>query len=203
MDKKNIKKNKWFTHKPKWVAGFTLVEAMVAISILSLSVLGTFTAVQSGLSKSGYAKEQVTAYYLIQETMEYIRNIRDQNKLQSIGGPAVDWLAGMSTLPSDPCYFGNFCYIDSANIIAPSLTSHIATCSNATDFNSCPYLKEDISTGLFGYGTGVTTKFKRVITFQSVGSLPYHESIVTIRIDWVSGAISKSIQVKEWIFDIR
>ena len=53
--------------------GFTLVESLVAISILSLSILATFTAVQGGLKSSNYVKDEIVAYYLTQEAIEYIK----------------------------------------------------------------------------------------------------------------------------------
>src|SRR5882724_6625079 len=80
---KYMKKNSTYRFQ-KMDIGFTLVETMVAISILSLSILATFTAVQLGISKSLYAKDQITAFYLGQEAFEALQNVRDQNGLANI-----------------------------------------------------------------------------------------------------------------------
>ncbi|HEY0220976.1 MAG TPA: prepilin-type N-terminal cleavage/methylation domain-containing protein, partial [Candidatus Paceibacterota bacterium] len=86
--------------------GFTLVESLVAISILSLSILSTFTVVSSSLKSSSLAKEQVIAFYLAQEAMEYIKNVRDNNALASLNGGANTWLTGLSSAQADPCWYG-------------------------------------------------------------------------------------------------
>lgn len=175
--------------------GFTLVETLVAISILSLAISGTFTAVQNGLKSSTFARDQITGFYLAQEAMEYIKNIRDENTLYSInaistGGVGKNWLAGMSDAPGDPCYFGKTCTID-------SFLKIMATCSGG--FDSCDNLRQDSVTGLFGYtGSWPVTNFKREIQFQSISA---NEVMVTIHISWVSGSFSKSFQVSQIIFN--
>lgn len=67
----------------RWVvsAGFTVIESLVAISILLLAVSGSFAAAQSSLQSSNFVKNRVTAYYLAQEGIEYIRHLRDNNGL--------------------------------------------------------------------------------------------------------------------------
>ncbi|HEY4509194.1 MAG TPA: type II secretion system protein [Candidatus Paceibacterota bacterium] len=172
--------------------GFTLVESLVAISILSLSIAATFTAVQNSIQNSTYAKDEITAFYLTQEAMEFIKNIRDENALHSISGQSTNWLASLSNVSSDPCYFGKTCVIDS-----PLKT--VTACSGG--FGSCPNLKEDSGTGLFGYtsgGTWLTTNFKREIQFQQVAS---DEISVIIKISWTSRGIPKSFQVTETLFN--
>src|SRR4051812_13810349 len=50
---------------------FTLVESMVAISILALAVTGPMIIAQKGIGSAIYAKDQITAFYLAQEAVEY------------------------------------------------------------------------------------------------------------------------------------
>ncbi len=57
--------------------GFTLIEMLVAISIFSVSLLGIMSVLASGVSDTSYAKRKMTATYLAQEGIEYVRNIRD------------------------------------------------------------------------------------------------------------------------------
>jgi len=178
-------------------AGFTLVETLVAISILSLSILGTFTAVQNSLQQSTFAKDQITAFYLTQEAMEYVRNVRDTNGLASIssvlgGGSPVNWLHRLSENAGDPCYFGKTCMIDS-----PQDT--ITECAGGA--GSCPVINEDSVTGLFGYnGSWPTTHFKRELSFQKI-SAGDTEVAVTVTISWTSGSFSKTFQVQQLLFN--
>ncbi len=175
--KKNILKNN---------LGFTLVETLVAIGILSLSIAAAFTAVQSSLQNSGNVKDQITAFYLAQEGMEFIKNIRDENALHSLNGTPTDWLASLSAVSGDACYFGSTCIIDS-----PLGKTATARCSGS--FGTCPNLNQDSNTGLFGYTSGWTaTNFKREIQFQSLSA---KEVLVTIKMTWINHGATKSFQV--------
>jgi len=176
---------------PKFTTGFTLVETLVAIGILSLSITATFTAVQNGIQNSTIARDQTIAFYLAQEAMEFIKNKRDENALNSISGGANNWLTGLSDVGGDPCYFGKVCRIDS-----PAKT--VAYCGGA--FDSCPSLNQDPNTGLFGYTFGWNpTIFKREIQFRQV--VVDREVEVTIRMSWTSRWGVKSFQVTETLFN--
>lgn len=74
------------------IKGFTLVETVVAVSVLIIGVLGVFTVVQNITFSSQVNSSKFTAAYLTQEGIELVRNKRDSN-----------WLAGQpwdSGLPS-------------------------------------------------------------------------------------------------------
>lgn len=65
--------------------GFTLMEVIVAISILVIGLLGVFFVVQNITFSSQINSSKLTAAYLAQEGIEMVRNKRDSN-----------WLAGVS-----------------------------------------------------------------------------------------------------------
>ena len=174
--------------------GFTLVETLVAISILSLSILATFTAVQSGLQDSTIVKDRITAFYLNQEGMEIIKNLRDENALNNLSGGGTNWLHGMAELLGDPCYFGKTC-----KVVSPALLANVTYCGVA--FGSCPVLNQDSATGLFGYTSGGTwsaTIFKREIQFTKNSD---DEVLVTIQISWTTRGVAKSFKVTESLFN--
>lgn len=184
------------TYKLKTSLGFTLVETLVAISILSLSIVATFTAVQNGLQNSSIAKDQTTAFYLAQEAMEFIKNKRDENALYTINGgvTAHSWLYGLSETDdvSNPCYFGKVCTIDSP-------TKAIAYCGMSFSASICTRLKQDPDTGLFGYTYSSPTIFRRGIQFTEIVS--NREVLVTIEMNWTSRWGEKSFQVSELLFN--
>lgn len=66
----------------KSLAGFTLIEVIIAMFILSLAVFGTYILIQQTLIASSTNQLQLTAYYLGQEGVEIVRNIRDTNWLE-------------------------------------------------------------------------------------------------------------------------
>lgn len=170
--------------------GFSLVELLVAISILSIAILATFTAVQGSYRGTAFAEDQIVASYLGQEGIEFIRNLRDENGIKNIKafetGGSVNWLTGIAQVASDPCYPGKVCVIDS-----PLKT--ITSCSD--EASSCPMLKYDSASGLYGYTNGWTaTKFRRSITITSLSAT---EIRVTVDVYWQGQGIAKTFTVSE------
>jgi len=167
--------------------GFTLVELLVAISILSLSILAAFTAVSNNIKGSNFSQDQITAYYLADEGIEFIRNVRDQNDIQNQydlanGSGSVNWLAGIAATAGDPCGASKTCQFDSWHA---TLTS----CGV-----SCNVLDLDPSTGLYNYVTGATTPFTRTITVTVNSST---EALVTVNVSWTTNSVSKTFSESE------
>jgi Tfp pilus assembly protein PilV len=67
-----IYKNKIFSLKSlKNNSGFTIVETLVAITILMIAIAGPLTIAQKGLTASTYARDQMIASFLAQDGLEY------------------------------------------------------------------------------------------------------------------------------------
>jgi Tfp pilus assembly protein PilV len=75
--------------------GFTLVETLVAVTIFTFAILALMSVLASGISNTNYAKQKMTASYLAQEGVEYLRNIRDTHVL-------YDGSSGWVNFESDP-----------------------------------------------------------------------------------------------------
>jgi prepilin-type N-terminal cleavage/methylation domain-containing protein len=76
--------------------GFTLIETLVAISILMIAILPPMELTMESLSAAYYARDQVTASNLAQEAIEVIRSVRDSNILQiAEGNPNIDIFNGI------------------------------------------------------------------------------------------------------------
>lgn len=170
--------------------GFTVLESIVAILVLSLSVSGVFSAVQQGLSQSIIAKDEIRAFYLAQEAIEIIRNKRDANQLNKIiNASANSWLYGISQNSSDPCYFGKVCEADA---VAMSLTY----CGVA--WNSCENLRQDPNTFLYGHNASwPLTNFKREIQIESINA---NEITIIVRVVWTKGLVSREFKAKTNLF---
>lgn len=54
--------------------GFTIIETLVAVTILMISIVGPLTIAQKSLMASIYARDQVTASFLAQDIIEKIKN---------------------------------------------------------------------------------------------------------------------------------
>jgi len=166
--------------------GFTIVESLVAISILVLVITGTASAIQTGISSYIFSKNQVIGFYLAQEGFEQIRNMRDENSLQG-----QNWLTGISANSGDPCYFGNACTVDPVNSNVPT------RCPSGP--GSCPVLRQDTSTGFFGYTlTWPATVFRREIVLTQINA---NEISVLVAIDWSKGLVSRQFRARENILN--
>jgi prepilin-type N-terminal cleavage/methylation domain-containing protein len=171
------------THTRK---GFTLLETLVAVSVLMIAITATFTAAQSGLSAAIEAKDQVVAFYLAQEAVESVRNVRDENAINT-----RNWLFGISETVSDPCYFGKACTFDPPTRAFTACPSGPGTCTNLrqdTDTQSLTY-------GMYGYTGGWSaTNFNREISFTSISS---NEVLISVTVTWTKGLTTRSFRVRE------
>lgn len=189
---KNCERGANFTRK--LLTGFTLVETLVAVSILSISILAGFTAVQGSLRNSSLTKDQITAFFLAQEGVEYVKNIRDENALYNLANPGSprNWLYGL-TESGNPCFFGNVCRID-------SYAKQAVFCGTAD--GDCPNLNQSISgstIGLFAYTAGwSTSRFKRELKFQSITA---NEVYLNVRITWTQAGILQTLEIKQLLFN--
>jgi type II secretory pathway pseudopilin PulG len=156
---------------------FTLLETLVAVAILMMALLGPFSIAQQSLRSAYYARDQVTAYYLAQEGIEFVRSVRDQNYLS--GSP---WLTGISVCTSAACM------IDFPN-------NTYAVCSG-----TCPALKISDTGGLFNNANGVDSKFTRQVLLTPVPGAP-DEMIVSVTISWTSSGVPRVFTLQERLFN--
>lgn len=61
--------------------GFTLIETMIAVTILSLSIAGPLFTASRAIVAAQISRDQLTASYLAQEGIEYVRILRDNEYL--------------------------------------------------------------------------------------------------------------------------
>jgi prepilin-type N-terminal cleavage/methylation domain-containing protein len=166
-------------------SGFTIIESLVAIAILVVAVIGSMSAVQSGISSYIYSKDQVVAFYLAQEAFEQVRNIRDGNVING-----SNWLADIAEVADDPCYFGQAC------MVSPVESSIASRCSAP---GQCPKLRQDPDEGFYGYNSSwPETIFKREITLESING---NEVAMTVIINWSKGIMNREFKARENILN--
>ena len=117
--------------------GFTLIEVLVAISIITVGIVGIYAIIPRIVTITSDNIDKFIASQLAKEGVEIIRNIRDENQLK-----ALVFSSGLINC-SEGCEID---YYDSL------LTSYNAR-----------FLKIDTD-GFYNYQSGEDTKFKRKIT---------------------------------------
>ena len=75
--------------------GFTLIETLIAITILTLAIAGPMVTASRSIVAAQTARDQLTASYLAQEGIEYVRAMRDNEYLTAYqaGGSNVSTTA--------------------------------------------------------------------------------------------------------------
>lgn len=97
--------------------GFTLIETMVAITIVTLAVAGPLFTASRAIVAARVASNQLTASYLAQEGVEYARMLRDNYYLSAYqANPATasttGWASFKTSLSNAGCLTG--CAFDPA-----------------------------------------------------------------------------------------
>lgn len=182
-------------NSPKFKKGFTLVETMVAISILMLGILGPLSIASSGLRNSLFAKDQVTAYYLAQEGIEYVRYVRDANYLDN----KKPWLDGLSDCKEQ---FG--CAVDTEKWF--TLNVQVISKCASIDCDDDDLLYKINSNQHYTHQSGsekTATPFTRIIKVENTPNTPTDKEIkVTSTVTWQTGAGQKSFTLTENVFNI-
>ena len=87
--------------------GYSLVEVLIAISILLITIVGPLTIAQKGLQNAIFAKQQNTSFFLAQEGLESIVKMREDQALlayvesQSTPDTSFDSWEDLETLDED------------------------------------------------------------------------------------------------------
>jgi type II secretory pathway pseudopilin PulG len=136
--------------------GQTLIEALVALSLLTVGFLSVFALLGRSLSSSKASAVSYAATYLAAEGVEVVRNRIDANGIQKIA-----WNSGLST-PGD---------------------YEIEYNGNSLLANQDRFLKYDPATNVYSYGGSISTPFKRMIRVTPVGS---NEIVINSIVSWTS-----------------
>ncbi len=172
--------------------GFTLIETLVAITLLVLAITGPLQIASNALFSSYYARDEITSYYLAVEGIEYIKNARDSLFLSDVfvgPGSRSNWLFDFDpclTDGNDPTFQG--CIVNTTKNFNTNHAAAIEVC----DLNTgCPRLRYDPNTGFWGYDIentlAVETKFTRKITIIPQVTLSgQDEAIIKVEVSWPS-----------------
>ena len=127
--------------------GFTLLETLVAVGLLMVAVVGPLTIAQKSLSSSYYTRDRITAYYLAQDAIEFVRSARDN---ASLGYPVPPQKSAWGDFQGVflTCFTTNGCEFDTTlNNINLSSNAAVTECQGGL----CRLMNYNKTTGWYNY----------------------------------------------------
>jgi len=165
--------------------GFTLLETIVALSVIVGAMSGPVTLTTRGIFTAKFAKNKLVAANLAQEGLEIIRQCRDNSIL-------LNWPGG-------------FASIGTGDWQVDVLGNTINSCP-LSPFTATVLLRDEDS-GLYNYSTGDDSLFTRRITtqinFDCDGSAGSNRFCATSRVTWSEGGIDRVMTLREALYNWR
>ncbi len=199
--------------------GYSLVEVLIAISILMLAIVGPLTIAAKSIQTAQYARQQTTAFFLAQEGITAVNIIRNEYALVAYNtpGPGPDpWVwttppAGdsNSALPFN-CFptAGNpyGCGIDFRDVTLLNNNDFICTVATSV-INPCRMRIRTSAANTASLYThniagGLPTAYTRAIKLTRQGT---DEVLVSVEVSWNTtylGGTTQSVVLQTSLFNI-
>lgn len=193
-------------------AGFTLLETIVALSVILAAAIGPVSLVTSGLVDFSFAKNKLVAANLSQEGIELIRGLREDNIICDMlnGAPVWPWNEDPALPnPGNTFMSSSFgvsvdnsttidCGIGGISMTVPILS---ASCSEKLRF--------DPATGIYGYTGAEETIFTRCVQVKTPpdspdsGILPADQMDIISTVTWSDRNSPRTLEIKERLYNWR
>lgn len=177
--------------------GITLIETVVAVTVLIFALGGPFLLAAKSLRSAAYAREEIAAARLAEEGMEVIHNMRDNNSARSVGS----WVNNIATTCNT-----TGCLVDisqqqagAANTSMWKSTS-LATCGSVA---ACVVYADP--TGMYRQVAGappggwVDTGMKRIVRVTT--SKAAAEYAIEVEVDYPVGAQTRKIVLRDTLMN--
>ncbi len=187
-------------------SGFSLVETLVAITILLIVITGPLTLVSNSARSTDFANDQVVAFFLAQEGLELVQSVRDDLLIPTFdpgysGGDAWDDFTNTASVGVLQECFGGGCGIDvntnsdgTINVFdCQSTTQNCRLYTNATANQRAAYTHDPSG--------NPETRYTRVISMnETTTGQTEVVSTVTWRSDGQRG--EQQVQAVTYLFDV-
>ncbi len=181
-------KNTAYRLPPTAYRAFTLVETMVAVTILTFAVVGPMMVASRAIVAAQIARSQLTANYLAQEGIEYVRAMRD-NEYLTVRQSQTAWnnfLNGSSGASISQCRTST-CTFDPARTMGTGSGLSLTQCSGS----GCTplYLANGVYTQQSTISGSVVTPFNRTIQIIDIpgttdSPVPHPDKRIISKVEW-------------------
>lgn len=183
--------------KPNPQQGLTLVEALVAITVLIIGVIGPLNIAARGIGDGIFARNQIAANYLAQEALELVLNrryalARQAQYLPPDSGSIFDndpQIAGCVTFSNIGTQYCSLDAQSATNLIA-------ANCATDSD-NNCKLVYNNTNK-LYDKSGSAGTVFYRLVKMRYVGDSNQLE--VKVIVKWFNKTNQKTLTLVEYLF---
>jgi len=163
---------------------FTLVEVLIAISILVVGILSGFILIAKVLYNTAVIQDRLTASFLAQEGIELVRQVRDSNFLKIMNGESVEWKDRLA---------------DGSYTIESKVESGQSVTLVSKDPGKSPnFLYDEDDTRIYNYATGEETTFNREIIITTIND---HAIRVQSIMKWTTKRIDFTLTVEDHLFN--
>ncbi len=170
-----------FNKSPQKLPGFTMIEIVVVLFIVSIGILGVMSLVVQNIKSQSYDKNSIIAAQLAQEGIELVRHVRDSNWLK---GQAFDTNLATTIGTSYQYYLD---YQDSVPQVYSGVPAELVLKQNTAGY----YLDSTANSAL-------KTPFSRLITVKKLTSYSLQvDSTVT----WQGAGRSYSYKLETLLYD--
>ena len=186
------------TNRSPSQTGFSLIEVLVAISLLLIALVGPMTFFARNSQSTEVANDRAIATFLAQEGAELIQKVRDDRMLEYFLDPEAD---GWAQFRDDitVCMNGTPCgvSIDESGVV------NVIDCPSDSDCGLW-YNAEADRSGFSHNGAGTETQFIRTVELESPSGANDREVEVISRVQWESTVLSgsQSVEVRTAVFNI-
>lgn len=186
----NLKNEKYLTNKGE--RGFTLLETLIAIFIMTVAFTALLTLMTTSMFSARYANNEITATYLAQEAMDYIRNDRDTTAFLN-----NNWSSGGATSfighYGDPS-LGTECFDSTSGCMVDANLSIVNGC-----LGTCPSLfYESVPGGgaYYVYSSSSTTRPTSFVRTVKMDLVNPDELAITVIVSWKNGSVTRTQELK-------
>lgn len=165
--------------------GFSLIETLVALTVLLVAVVGPISLIGDSLHKIYYAKDEIVAINFAQEGIELVRRVRDTNKLNALAWD-TDIPVGYYTV--EPGNIGGA----SNTFVKPCVSCVVEQ----------PIYIDTTPGGLYWQnnpGSYSATQFSRIVRIVQI--VPGVENKVISTVKWKTGGDIGTITISENLFN--
>lgn len=162
--------------------GQSLIETIVAFSVISLGVVAVLSLAISSISLSGQSNQKIVSINLAREGIEVVRSIRDSNQLD----PESSWPYGVSSGK----YIVNF-------------DSVVLTSADAQNLSDCDNCGISLTNNVYRHSVDPNLTYKRMIVVTPHAVYPSGAVDVESQVSWREHNRLHNFNLKTTLFDLR